>query len=538
MVEMVDRHGGEYFAVASFADFAAFPPVGEPGIGYVDTSSEPNPLYRWDTATSAYVQIGGGDTCPDPMTRAALLTLRNSGGLTLGCRYTITDPPATGNFAPTALVFDAVSATELDREGEAVVPWSPNPVTVFYDIDGNGYVRVIDHVRNDVRGNNAQIGQFPWGVANVYGNTLVDTTLTYNTGNFYLNELTGSTVTVNSLFHTNMVIGSTVSQGGGTLSYNSVTRGSILVNGDLTIFQCEIGASLVNTTGSVGAGLRNCTFTNTFSANTMQNVADLDWAQVSVRDSARVLISGAARSYARYLNLSGYAYVSQSGGTSLDLDYSSLSDGSSIQVQAGWLYASGTEVVAGSAIQNGTSGTNRVLNAHVSSNGLIRFVGTATGCQCYYSRVSSGSRIEFTNGATNSYVYYCSADMSSFIQIDDSIDARVYYSAAQTQSRITVRGQTGQFQLYFCTAEVSSQINAVNGAGGGFYSLHVSAQSIVNLNDSAQTSRLFYSSFTAYYYLTMDGSVLNTTRTAWHGYGRRSNTLTTLPPNGTYVQNF
>lgn len=57
-----DRHGSEHLFPELFANVAAFPATGDEGVLYADTSKVPNPVYRWDTATSAYVQIGGGGT--------------------------------------------------------------------------------------------------------------------------------------------------------------------------------------------------------------------------------------------------------------------------------------------------------------------------------------------------------------------------------------------------------------------------------------------------------------------------------------------
>lgn len=56
----IDRYGNELLSPAPYANVAAFPATGVEGLVYADTSSVPNPLYRWNAATSAYVKIGGG----------------------------------------------------------------------------------------------------------------------------------------------------------------------------------------------------------------------------------------------------------------------------------------------------------------------------------------------------------------------------------------------------------------------------------------------------------------------------------------------
>ena len=493
-------------------------------------------LFVWDGA--AWVPAGGS-TCPGPMTRAALLALRTAGALSTECRYTITDPPVTGNFAPSALVFDAVSATELAMEGEAIVSFDVDPVTVFYNIETNTYSRVIDKARNDVRGNHAQIGQFPWGVSNVYANTIVETTLTFTAStSCHGNTLTGATVTVNGTFYQNTITGSVVTQGGGSFYRNTVLRGSTVINGTLPMYQNEFSAVTLNTTGSTGSGLRYCTFTDTFSLTNVQNVTTLDLAYVTITGNGRLTVSGANRCYMRHVTLADSGYITQAAATLLDCTGATINLAGYVRVDAGRLYVTNSTVSASSYIRNNTTGTNRVTGALVANSGRVRFLGTTNGCQFNNSVAQGSGAVDFLNASLNSYVANCAIQSSSSLTIDGAVNARVYYCTAQSTGRISILNQTAQLLVYYCTVQSAGQINVLNGAGGRLYSVDVSAQSILRLTASVAASILYYSSFTAYYYLYLTGVTLSTTRSGWHGYGRRTYTPATMPPNGTFTQNF
>lgn len=485
------------------------------------------------------IDQAGGPTCPAPMTRAELLALRNAGSLDTGCRYTITDPPAAGNFAPTALVFDAVSATELSREGDAVVAWTSNPVTVWYDIDANGYNRAVDVVRNDVRGSHAQIGQFPWGVANVYGNTLIDVTLTYVSGLFYQNEITSATVTVNNTFIMNKIDGTNVLQGAGAGAFyrNSVAGGSTITMGPANVFQNEFFiVSAVNFSGSVG-NVRYCKFQSA-STMTVTNVAQLDWAYMVFQNAAFASISGAARSYGRSATFDNTARLLQSSGTQLDINTTDFNGGGYVQVSAGRLYLNNNRIDTNSYIQNNTAGTNRVAQCNVHSNSRIRFLGTSNNNQVYYNTVSDGSYIELRNATTGTNFYYCSVTSNSGMYADGSINGRFYYSSATASSFIYSQGMTGTHYIYYCQASARGYIQILSGSGGYFYALDVSAQAIVRVTGGTAASRLYYSTISAYFYLYLTGTTLSTTRYGWHATGRLSYTPTTMPPNGTPQRNF
>lgn len=64
--------------------------------------------------------VGGGSTCPAPMTRADLLTLRAASGLSTECVYTITDYVVGTLGAGTRIQLHATSATTLSENASVL----------------------------------------------------------------------------------------------------------------------------------------------------------------------------------------------------------------------------------------------------------------------------------------------------------------------------------------------------------------------------------------------------------------------------------
>lgn len=67
-----------------------------------------------------WVIPASGATCPAPMTRAALIALRNSGGLSKDCDYVITDHVQGRLVAGTQIHLQAVDANTLAMHAHLV----------------------------------------------------------------------------------------------------------------------------------------------------------------------------------------------------------------------------------------------------------------------------------------------------------------------------------------------------------------------------------------------------------------------------------
>ena len=66
---------------------------------------------------------GGGSTCPAPMTRADLLTLRAASGLSTECVYTITDYNVGRLGAGTLIQLHATSASTLSENASVLTTY-------------------------------------------------------------------------------------------------------------------------------------------------------------------------------------------------------------------------------------------------------------------------------------------------------------------------------------------------------------------------------------------------------------------------------
>ena len=138
--------------------------------------------------------------CPDPMTRAALVALRNAGSLDPQCHYVVTDWVQLPNLpGPNLIELHAVNASSLAQAVKVRTPLDNTAWSGQYDIDLDAAGRMLE--LNDNLGNTVRdaenttniIGVFPWGNTNWRENFLDSVTLT--TGATSLTRLvTGNTM--------------------------------------------------------------------------------------------------------------------------------------------------------------------------------------------------------------------------------------------------------------------------------------------------------------------------------------------------------
>ena len=76
-------------------------------------------VWRYEGTADIWMQQPlGGTPCPAPMTRLALIGLRNAGQLRTECHYTITDHVQNRLVAGTTITLHAVAANELSERVE------------------------------------------------------------------------------------------------------------------------------------------------------------------------------------------------------------------------------------------------------------------------------------------------------------------------------------------------------------------------------------------------------------------------------------
>lgn len=124
------------------------------------------------------------DPCPtEPMTRAALVALRDAGELVEGCHYVISDHVQAPNLTgPNLVELHAVAPGVLSMEAKVSTPYDAVAWAGLYDVDlGTGtLLELKDNRGNIVRdsGDGSTVGAFPWGAVNFTHNEVIDSTLT------------------------------------------------------------------------------------------------------------------------------------------------------------------------------------------------------------------------------------------------------------------------------------------------------------------------------------------------------------------------
>lgn len=493
------------------------------------------------------------DTCPAPMTRAALRALRTSGGLSKDCHYVLTDYNR-GTVGTASILLHAVDENTLSMTAKVKTTFDTLAWDGRYDIDTNRLENLSDNLGNEVTGNTS-VDSFPWGVRDLTDNRVRHGFINHTGGtvtgvtvgkgsalNIFGGSLTetvidgDSDVTIRSGFNYDNTIrgSSTYNQvGTGTLQHTTIADESSVTNGDVNILDNTISNSTFNMTGSSGTFYYNQL--HRFTANAMQNVPNLRIDNCSFSANSQMTITGAARIDLRQCTMSGYGRFLVSAGATLLSRYTGLRDYSYIQVIDGQLTTNYCSVSNLSYIQHNTPGTNGMDSTTISNRSNAQFLGTSTGCRIHYCEISSGSRIYHTGTSTGCYFYYCEVTSSSQMYSQNSVNLRAQYNTCSGNSQYYSLNVTATHYAYYNSMSGHGYIRHQDSSGGRIYAVSCHGQGLLRLLGATPTGRVYYSSFTAYYYLYANNWTL--TRHSLHGHGRRTYTVTN-PPNGTFTQNF
>lgn len=193
------------------------------------------------------VEPFASETCPAPMTRAALIALRAANGLLKDCDYVITDHVQGRLVAGTTIHLQAVSANELSENVQVNTTYDNEAWQGIYDIDRALVLELQDNRNNIARGiNGVQVTNFDWGNTS-YNNVVVDNaTLTADIGNVatknnitidkaailnitgfigVLNNITFSTAVNANFSNANGTWRDSIIKGGGTFNISGYTGG-------------------------------------------------------------------------------------------------------------------------------------------------------------------------------------------------------------------------------------------------------------------------------------------------------------------------
>ena len=528
-------------------------------------------VWKWDEETSVWVKIPSGVTCPAPMTRAALLGLRNAGELNTACHYVITDYNR-GTVGAATVLLHAVDEKTLSMDVHVKTTFDNLAWDGRYDIDANRIVHLVDNVGNVITGEGT-VDAFPWNTPNVYENVMFETVLNYTGGQMYDNNIQNSTITfdgtyfcrntidnlstvsvtggsgvsfydneVQSRANVRIIAGTNVENefgnstiyrgvGTGTINRSTLANDANITNGNVTIDRTQFTNLTVNTTGSTGV----ITYTEfNRSATALTNIPDLDIIESRFDATAQITATSAARLRLYRSNVSS-ARVLVSGNATLVADYVSLDSYSYMQVTAGALTARYCDGSSYGYFRN-LGGSNLLDRCSVSSGGTIRFDGSGNNNRMYYTSADSGASVYMT-AATGCYFYYIKADSAGQFYCNNRTNARMYYCDVSSYSYIRSYGSgTGQTYMYYCSARARGYVDHINiGALIRFYAVSAEGQSIVRQTGGTANANLYYSTFHAYYYALL--ALTGGTRTGLHGTGRQS--FNGMPAsNGTGARNF
>lgn len=318
----------------------------------------------------------------------------------------------------------------------------------------------------------------------------------------------------------------------------SVFEGNTQVDvGDVNFSNVQVYNSRVNTTDSTGSisnstldnsqlnslrGIDTLTITNS-EFNSLANVTAVNASRLvidrsTISDNGRILMVANSELEVTYSNVSAYGYIQTSNANAdMRVRYSEVSS-------LGYI-----------SDQTTTVGRNFVERVEVTSNANIRFLGTTTGGRIYYSTAKSGATI-YQRSCTNCYNYYCDASALSQMYQEGKTNGRFYYCSIDSYSFMRAVNGAGQTIFYYCSASSRGFVEEFNStARTRFYSVRAESQSIARASNTAVNSNLYYSSFTAYYYLL--AVLTGGTRSALHGYGRQN--FNGMPAsNGAAVRNW
>ena len=321
---------------------------------------------------------GGGSTCPAPMTRADLLTLRAASGLSTECVYTITDYNVGRLGAGTLIQLHATSASTLSENASVLTTYDNEAWSGTYDLDANRVTSLRDNRGNFCADNiGAVVSAFDCGTTAI-NNCTVD--------NGRWTQTMGSVRPMNRV---------RVEDGGNliTAGMTAGTLTNVLVTSNATVNLTNANVSLnhfiaeqsctVNATGYVAGS----TWTNTtVRAGSILNASNTTTPLALTRV---VVEQGASVNNANLLT----------GSTSLQ-DVTVSAATVTRNVGSGALTMTSTTIDGGGSVTHNSPGTMIVNTSTVSASGNITASGTSTSVTVQQSFVIGGT-VSASAGAIN-----------------------------------------------------------------------------------------------------------------------------------------
>lgn len=497
-------------------------------------------VWKFDQETWTWNLMPSGGSCPWPMTRAALRSLRTSWWLNKDCHYVITNPNAQGTLDVQEIILHAVNANTLSMQAGIFTSHDTLAWNGTYDIDLDDVLEVTDNLDNHVK-HNVSIINFPWGKNTVYDNTVIwgriidnwanriswntvwlSAVLTSSWGSQYNNTIeenaTATFTWASSLSNTFEQDSAYTQVWTGYIRYSKVWTNSTVVNGNTNITNKQILDTQMNTTWSTW----NISW-GTFDwavLNALQNITSLTLNNLTMWAWSSISATWAARLYCNGNKLIGTGRILVSSGKELDVNYWGCNSNSGyINVTDGKLTVNNCNLMNG-YIQHSTPWTN-IVSERTVSDWYIRFLNSSTWNRVYYWEQSAYIDVSWTS--TWCFIYYSGTSSNGKIYVQDSVNARLYHSEADSNATIRSRGNTGTHYMYYCKAMSWSTLEMLSKTGWRMYSITSMWTAIARFQWAWWGNR-YYSVISAYYYALISATWW--TRSWLFGMGRRSLTVT------------
>ena len=451
----------------------------------------PISFWKFDEETLTWVQVPSGNSCPAPMTRAALIALRNANGLSKDCDYVITDHVQGRLVAGTTIHFQAVSANELSENVQVNTTYDNEAWRGIYDIDRALVLELQDNRNNIARGiNGNEVANFDWGNVG-YTNVTVDNatlTVTYGSTTAVITNVTidkGSTVILTgftgTLNNANVSIVSTVNltNANGSWRYGTITENSSFNavgytgGGDSYYFEISDATSFNISNSATQVNIRTTDMhVMTINANNLAaGTGAITFLGCDMWQSTFTKGTGSGISSITRLMMRDTSTVSHLTGTMTLNNVQCHAGNINQNTNAGaTMSLIATHVKQGANISNAATGALNMSQSTIEINTLVRRVAGATGILTVNtSTVKSNSivSIEATNtGATT--LGQCEIIQGSIVYNRSAVVLGLTRVILNTISTIeTVAGSAGTMTITDTSASGGSAIRKNAGSTAG-----------------------------------------------------------------------
>jgi len=447
--------------------------------------------------------------CVHRDTRANILALRNSGGLTEGCLYIAID--VTHILAGGTAEFGAY-ATASGSLSDSGIYTSPvlNPNEGWHavmDWDNGAIEYVFDSVNNNEVSSAISTANFPFGVSTVNENIVKQGgRLIYSGGSFIRNVIdTQASVTIIGGSNTENTFSQEsayTQQGTGTINQSRVLDNNTVINGNLTIIACSFeNQTSFNGTDAVGLVYR--------SSFKRASIALTGATGVAIQDTnfhafAYIIANGATEVNFYRSSIISQGYIVVSSGARINCSYSTVQSRGYVQVTQGRLRISYSTIQTNAYLQQqSTSLTNIVSQSTLSSNSRTLFQNGTTGARVYYSNNQSRGLLYFLGTNTNPYFYYGNVMTNGYVRFQNSTNIRAYQNSISDNGYLWCANNTSANYFYYNTVSSGGRIYYYNNGGSDVraYWNNCNSYGLLYVRNSTAVGRVYRSQISAYFYL-------------------------------------